>query len=90
VHLGLDHGKMEELMPKYTSADPTEQLVNCRRCDYTADQAELKAHLAATHYRQSLLALCLKEGALQPGVLVCTFCSAALQPQELLMAHLGF
>jgi hypothetical protein len=62
VHVGLDHGKMVELMLNYNNADPTEQQVNCRHCDYGADQAEMKAHLAATHYRQSLLALCLEEG----------------------------
>ena len=60
-HVGLEHGKLEELRPDYNRAGAEEQLLKCRHCDFGGELGDLKTHLAATHYRQSLLALCLEE-----------------------------
>jgi len=89
VHVGLDHDKLVDLKPDYNTKDPKEKLLKCKNCDFAGDEDGLKAHLATTHYRQSLLALCLEEQALRPSSLNCTYCDYVSESQELLVEHLG-
>ena len=89
VHIGLEHGKLVEVAPDYNKADPKEQLLHCNHCDFGGEMGEFKTHLATTHYRQSLLAVCLEEQILQAGSLACSYCSKEFDTQELLVSHLG-
>ena len=88
THIGLDHNKLEEIMPSLSERRSREDDIKCRYCDLESSVAGLMSHYALTHYRESFLGLCQTEQLLSSNH-ACQFCSQALSDQEALVSHLA-
>jgi len=88
THIGLDHNKLEEIMPSLSERRNREDDIKCRYCDLESGVAGLMSHYALTHYRESFLGLCQTEQLLSSNY-ACRFCRQSLPDQEALVSHLA-
>ena len=74
VHIGIDHGKLAELVSDYNQSDDKESELKCRHCDFQGSLLGLKTHYVTTHHRQALESICLEEQLTTSFELICKYC----------------